>query len=166
MVTFFIFIIIKYINCIIILILMIKKDEKIEFLPKTADAKFRVKGKDLNEAFSLCAVAMFKVMYDTDKIRATKRKEINVSGKDKLSLLYNFLEELLFLFDTEFLLVNHVENLLIDKVGDVYHLHTIIIGEKKSKTHDISGGIKAITYNEMKIEEKKDFVVIEAVLDL
>lgn len=145
---------------------MVTKKQSIEFLNKTADVKFRVKGKDLEEAFMLSAIATARVMYDPEKISPKIKKRIRVEGSDKQALLYNFIEELLFVFETEFLLINNINSLKIEKIEKKYSLSAEMVGEKKSKKHDVSGGIKAMTYNEMKIEEKKTYVLIEAVLDL
>ena len=74
---------------------------KYRFLEHTADAKFQAYGKDMEEAFSNAALAMFSILTDTKKIKKKIKKGIEARGHDLKSLLYNYLEELLFLIDTE-----------------------------------------------------------------
>ena len=73
---------------------------KFKFLEHTADIKFQAYGKDIEEAFENSALAMFNSMYNS-KIKDKEKFKIIVQGKDFESLLYNFLEELLFLLDSK-----------------------------------------------------------------
>ena len=75
--------------------------DKYKFFEHTADAKFQAYGKSVEEAFSNAALAMFSVITDTNKIKKKVKKGIEARGHDRKSLLYNYLEELLFLIDTE-----------------------------------------------------------------
>ena len=86
---------------------------KYEFFEHTADAKFRAYGKDLNEQFVNAALAMTSILFDPKKVKSKIKKEIKIKGLDQKSLLYNLLEELLYLMDTEFFLLNKVSNLKI-----------------------------------------------------
>ena len=49
------------------------------------------------------------------KINYKIKKNIKVKGKDNEALLYNFLEEFLYLLDAEDFLLNEVETLVIDE---------------------------------------------------
>lgn len=133
---------------------------KYKFLEHKADAKFQAFGKNLNEAFSNAALAMFSIMVDTKKVKNNIKKEIKVKGKDKKSLLYNFLEELLFLLDTENFLLNKVEKLEIKN----NELKATIVGDKINKRYEILGEVKAVTYNSMEIKEKP--YMVQVVVDL
>lgn len=138
---------------------------KFKFLEHTADAKFQAYGKTMEEAFSNAALAMFSVITDIKKIRKEIKKGIEAKGHDLKSLLYNFLEELLFLIDTENFLLNHVEELVIHKKEKEYFLEAIAVGDK-AEGYETNGDIKAVTYNEMEIKEEKDKVMVQVVLDL
>src|SRR3989344_2707725 len=120
--------------------------KKFEILEHTADGKFRAYGKNLNEAFSNAAIAMFSLMTNIKKVKGKTKKKIIVEGIDLKSLLYKFLEELLFLFDSQGFLLKEVKSLKINK----YELTAEIIGDK-AKNYEIFGDVKAVTYNEMKI---------------
>ena len=139
---------------------------KFKFLEHTADAKFQAFGKNMEEAFSNAASAMFSIITNTKKIKKNIKKGIEAKGHDLKSLLYNFLEELLFLIDTENFLLNHVEELVIHKKEKEYFLEAIAVGDKYSEKYKTEGDIKAVTYNEMEIKEEKGKVMVQVVLDL
>ncbi|MDP6265724.1 MAG: archease [Candidatus Woesearchaeota archaeon] len=138
--------------------------QKYKFLEHTADTKFQAYGNNMGEAFSNAALAMFSVITDTKKIKKKIKKEIKVKGTDLKSLLYNFLEELLFLLDTNSFLLNKIEKISIKKMEGKYSLNATIAGDK-ADNYETSGDIKAVTYNEMEIKEN-DKVMVQVVLDL
>lgn len=55
----------------------------------------------MSEAFEQCANAMFHYMTEVDYIEMQQSYDIEVEGHDMMTLLYNFLDELLFLFSAE-----------------------------------------------------------------
>jgi len=134
--------------------------KKFEFLEHTADIKFRAFGKSIEEVFENSALAMFNSMSE-EKIKQNKKAKIKVSGKDYESLLYNFLEELVFLFDSEGFFVGEVKNLKINEK----ELSAEIIGDS-AKNYEIHVDVKAITYNEMFVKKIKDVWTSQVVLDV
>jgi len=134
-----------------------------EFFPHTADVKFRAYGKTLEEAFENAALATFQVM-STKKIHSSMKKEISVQAQDYQSLLYSFLEELLFLLDTEDFFLSKIHVSIREK-DDVLFLKADVSGDnvKKYETHT---SVKAVTYHEMFIKKGKNHWVIQAVLDV
>jgi len=133
---------------------------KYKFLEHTADAKFQAYGKTLEEAFENAAFAMFSIMVDTKKIKPRLRKQIKISGKDEKSLLYNFLEELLFLLDAKQFLLNKIENLKINN-----NLTATLVGDN-AENYKIEGDVKAVTYNDMLVEKQKNKYMVQVVVDL
>ncbi|MCK4550749.1 MAG: archease, partial [Candidatus Aenigmarchaeota archaeon] len=75
--------------------------KKFEYLEHTADAKFKAYGKSLEEAFSNAALAVFNIMVDTKKVEPKIKKEIEITGKNKETILFDFIDELLFFLDAE-----------------------------------------------------------------
>ena len=136
-------------------------DKKFEFLEHTADTKIKAYGSNLAEAFENVALASTQVMTDLELIKEVHSRKIVVSAKDTKSLLYDFLEELLFLLDTEGFLVKKVDNLVIDN----NELSCVVIGDF-AKNYEIHTTIKAITYSDMEIIENSDGCVIQIVFDL
>jgi len=137
-----------------------------KFLEHTADIKFQAYGKTLEEAFSNAAVAMFNIITDTKLIEKKITKSITTNAPDLKSLLYNFLEELLFLIDTEFFILSSVFDLRINKVNNKYLLTAVVVGDKIDEKYPLNGDIKAITYNEMEIKEEKGNFTVQVVIDV
>lgn len=139
--------------------------EKYKFFEHTADAKFQAYGKNIQESFANAALAMFSIITDIEKIDEKIKKEIKANGNDLKSLLYSFLEELLFLIDTENFLLNKIKKISIKKANEKYELCASAVGDK-ADNYVTSGDIKAVTYNEMEIKEEKDKAMVQVVLDL
>jgi len=134
---------------------------KFEFLEHTADIKFRAYGRSLEKLFSNSALAFRKSM--VFKVRKKKKMKISVKGKDLESLLYNFLEELLFLIDTSGFLISKVQKIKINR--NKFELSAKISGDKVS-CYEFNREVKAITYQEMFIHELKNRWVCQVVLDV
>ena len=78
-----------------------------EFFDVTADVGLRAYGKTLEEAFKNAALATFEVMTDTSKIKPSICKKVKIESEDLLALLYDWLDELIFLHDAEYLIFSH-----------------------------------------------------------
>lgn len=55
----------------------------------------------MEEAFEQCAMAMFGYMTDLERVQMTQLHRIETEGHDMESLLFHFLDELLFMFSAE-----------------------------------------------------------------
>ncbi|NOZ80354.1 MAG: archease [DPANN group archaeon] len=132
-----------------------------EYLEHTADAKFRAYGKTLEEAFKNAALAMFNIITDTGKVAPRIEKTFEVTGEDRESMLYDFLEQFVFLVDTEHFLLHEVKELSIDG----FTLKATLVGDTLAG-HDVHTAIKSMTYNDMFIREEDGRFVIQAVVDL
>jgi SHS2 domain-containing protein len=144
---------------------MKKNEMKYEFMDHTADAQFRAYGESLEEAFQNAAVATANLMWESEKIKPQKKKRIKIKGKDPKQLLFNFLEEILFLFESDDFLVHSIRGLSIHKGKKAYQLKADFTGDRNSDEYEISGCVKAVTYNEM-IIEKNDQYMIQVVVDI
>jgi len=139
---------------------------KYKFLEHTADVKFQAFGSTLEKAFSNSALALAEVMTKKTKIKSKIKKEIKVSGKDNSRLLYNFLEEFLFLFDSEGFILSKIEKLNIKEDRKI-KLEAEVSGDNV-RNYKISQDVKAITYNSMfvKKDKKTKKFIIQVVLDV
>ncbi len=135
--------------------------KKFKFLKHTADVKFSAEGKTLEEAFTNSALALKETITRNVKIASKIKKEINVEGKDSESLLYNFLEEFLFLLDSESFIFSRIENLNISK----NKLNAVVYGDKM-ENYGFTNDVKAITYSEMKIKKNNLGYSIVGVFDV
>jgi SHS2 domain-containing protein len=132
--------------------------KKFEFLEHTADVKFRAYGSSVEKAFESAAFVLKQVINEK-KVSAKIKKKIKVKGKDLKSLLYHFLEEFLFLFDSENFLLSKVKV----KINGL-ELEAEAYGEKGKFINE--GGVKAITYNEMEIGKEKSINYVQVVVDV
>jgi SHS2 domain-containing protein len=135
---------------------------KHKFLDHTADIKFQAFGNSLEEVFSNSVVAMFSAMYEK-RVKRKYMHSIKVKGKDLESLLYNFLEEFIFLFDSKGVLVSKVDKIIINL--EKMELKCTFSGDL-AKDYEIITSVKAITYNDMFIKEKNGLWVVQVVLDI
>ena len=138
---------------------------KYEYLEHTADAKFRAYGRTIEEAFDNASKAMFEILIPCNKVQAVIKKEISVKTKKPESLLYDFLEELLFLLDTEGFLLSKTKGLTISLNEDNCTLNCVAFGDTY-KNYQVSGNIKSITYNDMEIKKTKEGYELTVVVDL
>jgi SHS2 domain-containing protein len=134
---------------------------KFKFLEHTADMKFQAYGKTIEEAFENAAYALKEVMYGKLKIKEKIKKKIEVSGKDNESLLYDFLEEFLYLLDAEDFLLSGIKSI---KMKDK-KLTAEIIGDK-GENYQFTNNVKAITYNQMFVKQKEGKWLAQVVVDV
>ncbi|MDP3026531.1 MAG: archease [Nanoarchaeota archaeon] len=162
--------------------------KKFKFLEHTADMKFQSFGKTLEEAFENAALALQEIMTKGIKVKSRINKKFEVNGKDNERLLYDFLEEFLFLLDSEDFLLSKIKRIKITRIpitnktekinkskaeadeddnGKAYNykLTAEVIGDD-ADNYDFTNNVKAITYNEMFVKEEKSRWVCQVVVDV
>lgn len=138
-----------------------RTNRKYSFFPHTADSKFRAYGKNTETQFANAALALTSIMFEHKKITPRQEKKISVSGADMKALLYNWLEELLFLLDTKGFVLHAVKKLKISK-NKKYKLSAVVQGDSDQGKYEVVGSlVKAVTYSEMEITKKYVQVVVD-----
>ena len=127
--------------------------ERYRILPHTADGKFQAYGATLEEAFGNAALATASLMWDWAKIEPRTRYAIRVRARDLEQLLVKFLGEVLYLFETRRFLLGEVTGLTIERGEADSRIEAVFIGDAVADRYELFGDVKAVTYNEMKIEE-------------
>lgn len=141
-------------------------EKKYEFFDVTADIGFTAFGNTLNESFENAALAMFNVISNTENIRPKDKITFSINSEDEISLLYDFLEEILFYHETKFMLFSKF-NVEISKIDDLFHLDASIEGEEIDwNLHKRGSEIKAITYHLMNVSNNNNVWQSRAILDL
>eukprot|EP00026_Physarum_polycephalum_P020033 Phypoly_transcript_22366.p1 GENE.Phypoly_transcript_22366~~Phypoly_transcript_22366.p1 ORF type:complete len:154 (+),score=23.01 Phypoly_transcript_22366:108-569(+) len=126
---------------------------------------FHVGGKTLEEAFAHTAEAMYNYMVEVDNVELKQDVTIEVSGHDMESLLYNYLDEFLFQFSTEFIVCKEIKVDEFDKTG--FKIKATGKGERlDKKKHTTGTEIKAITYSAMQIKDEKDKAEVYVIVDI
>ncbi len=131
----------------------------------TADIAFEATGKTIEEMFKSAALALSSTMVRLDTLVPDTKKEIEVNAKDAETLLVNFLNEIIFVKDSELLLFSkyHVE---IKKDGR-YKLKADMMGEKIDVSKHILGvDVKAVTYHMLEVKEEKGAWKARIILDI
>lgn len=137
--------------------------DRFKFLEHTADVKYEAYGKTLEEAFESAALAVHTVITQ-DKVKALISKKIKVKAKTKRALLYDFIEEIVVLMDTDNILISDVKLKISGKEGS-YSLEADVKGDLY-KNYECHGAIKSMTYSDMEIKEEKNKVKLTIVLDI
>ncbi|MGM0771824.1 MAG: archease [Halobacteriota archaeon] len=139
---------------------------KYEYLEHTADAKFRAYGKTVEEAFENAAVAMFNVMINTSKVDCIHTEDIELISPEIDDLLVDWLSELLFLFEVDFMAFGKFEVTSITQENGEYKLSASASGEEIDlEKHEIDTEVKAVTYNELKVEETTEGFMVQVTVD-
>ena len=137
--------------------------KRYEVFDHTADVGIIAFGADLPEAFSNAAYAMFDLITDVDKIEETESLDIQVSANDIEELLVEWLNELLFRYETEGFLCKQV---VTREMNDTM-LSAIARGETLDRRrHEIKMEIKSVTYHMLKVEQIDGIWRLRVVFDI
>lgn len=140
---------------------------KYEYLDHTADVQLHAWGDTLEEAFEQSAVAMFGYMTDLERVEMTQVHDVEAEGHDMQSLLFHFLDELLFMFSAEpFIVAKKVTITEFDREN--FKIKATAFGEEFTiGKHTQNAEVKAITYSAMQILDRPEsdrpeiFVIVD-----
>jgi SHS2 domain-containing protein len=137
-------------------------EKKFEFLEHTADIKFRVFGKTLEEVFENSVLAVSNILSKSKKIKSVKVQRMRIEGGDNENFLYSLLEQVIYLFDAENFIVSKAK---IEFDETVRNMKVTFYGDDSKKYSGLDH-IKAITYNEMFVKKAKDGWEAQVVVDV
>ena len=128
-------------------------EKDFEILDHTADVGIIAHGADINQAFANAARALFSLITELDNVAEVLHRDIEVTAPDIESLLVEWLNELIYLFDTE--------NILFKRFDITRLSHTQLkarnYGEKVDRSkHKLKTGVKAATYHMLKVDRRDD----------
>jgi SHS2 domain-containing protein len=135
--------------------------KRFELIDHTADIGLNAYGNNLPEAFANAAYGMFSIMADLDKVREVENRRVEVNADDVESLLFEWLNSLLYYFD--------VESLLFKKFDIVEFADTKLVAECRgeiydSSRHKIKTGVKSATYHTLEVDRQENRVRV--ILDI
>lgn len=134
-----------------------------EAFEHTADIGLHAYGQNLPELFVNAAAGMESLMVAPDQIETRISREVMVEGHDLVALLIAWLNELIFLFDTEYLLFKQFE--ISDFTGTT--LRATVSGEPyDSAHHDLSSAIKAVTWHEAEVRSEASGYQARIIFDI
>ena len=127
-----------------------------ETLDHTADILVRCTGRTIEECFESSAYALFDQMVDVPSIDRTTKFLFEVHGDNMEDRLYSFLSELLFIMDSDSVVMGSFKvSFSGNKVICEAYGEPLDIEKHRPKTE-----IKAITYHMMSVDENEPSVTV------
>jgi len=133
----------------------------------TADIAFEATGRDLPQLFRDAADATMNVMIDNlDAIESRETRQIELCGQQIDMLLFDLLQELIFLKDAQRLLLR-IRNLQIDEKDEKYFLKATAEGEPlDAERHQQRADVKAVTLHGFSVKPEKGGWKARVLLDI
>lgn len=142
--------------------------QRFRFLPHsvTSDVAFEAFGKTSEELFEHCATALFSVMCDVKRVEPKTTMNIELRTKNLEDLLFDFLNELIFLKDRDSVVFSKFE-VSINYSNDTYHCSGEVVGEKIDPArHNLGVDVKAVTKHNFSVKKTGDIYKATVVLDI
>jgi SHS2 domain-containing protein len=134
-----------------------------ETFEHTADLGLRVLAPSLDQLFAEAAEALFSVVVENlDAVATKERVDVHLQEDDQALLLFDWLNELLYRFDTEHLVFGKFEAQTRDG-----RLIAAAWGEQLDPTrHSLGHEVKAITYHGLCVEKQGEVWLAEVIVDI
>jgi SHS2 domain-containing protein len=134
-----------------------------ETFEHTADLGLRVKAGDLPTLFAEAGRGLTSIIVaNLDQVRPVRAVNFALPSAPLDELLYDWLNEILYAFESEHLLLAEFEA-SIDDAG----LKAVARGEPADESrHRLEHEIKAITYHGLKVEQTPDGYLAEVIVDI
>lgn len=137
--------------------------KRYEIIEHTADIGLRVFGHSQKDLFHNAALACFEQITDLNKVEKKKTISIELEAPDKTELFISWLRELIYQSDARKMFFSYFDIMQIDEL----HLRGVASGEPMDlNKHTIKAEVKAVTYHQLKIENKNGFWTAEVILDV
>ena len=133
----------------------------------TADIAFEATGRDLPELFRQAADATTNVMIDNlDAIEPRETRRIELSNDELDMLLFDLLQELIYLKDSERLLLR-IQEVHIDEKEGRYFLKATAEGESlDAERHYQRADVKAVTLHDFSVGRVEGGWKAQVLLDI
>ncbi len=132
-----------------------KEKTKYVYIEHPSDVGFEAYGDTLEELFANAAIATFSFMTDVDGIEEEEEweREIEIKSEDLYSLMFDWLDEMIFMFEAESLVMKKFD--ISVNSTDFSIVGTCRGGRFDPYKHDSGIIIKAVTYNMMEIKRNE-----------
>ncbi len=134
-----------------------------EWFDHTADLGLRVRAHDLPTLFAEAARGLFATIVENpDAIGLVETQNVQLTGDAIDYLIFDWLQELIFLFDTQHLLLGGWQVELLPG-----RLRAVVQGEAWDPArHVLAHEVKAITYHGLKVQQESEGWLAEVILDI
>jgi SHS2 domain-containing protein len=145
-----------------------------ETFEHTADLGLRIRAADLDTLFAEAGMALFSaVVDDLSTVEPREKIELRLEGPDREYLLFDWLNELLYRYETTHMLFSKFDVKVVQPpspataVAGVAALTATAWGEKLDPARHLPGHeVKAITYHELKVIQTPDGWLAEVIVDI
>ena len=135
---------------------------RFEVIEHTADSGIVAYGRDKRELFANAAYGLFSLISNLEQAGESYSREVAVAGTDDEELLVEWLNELIFLFDVERVLLKRFDITEIDG-----RLRATVHGERIDESrHSIDMAPKATTYHMLRVERTPDGWRAQVIFDI
>ncbi len=137
--------------------------KKYSIMDVTADIGIITSAQSLKELYENAAFALFDIMCDGGEVRREVEAEVIVEGDDAPSTMVNWLNELLFIFETRSLLMVDFKVFSADST----QVKARVGGEEFDPSrHKVARHVKAVTYHRLKVMQTEGGWEAEILLDV
>jgi len=125
-------------------------EKDFDIVNHTADVSIIAYGADISQVFANAAKALSSLITELDDVEEILYRDIKLTAPDQESLLVEWLNELIYLFDAECIIFKRFD---ITELNNT-RLKARSYGEKvDSSKHRLKIGVKAATYHMLKIDK-------------
>ena len=134
-----------------------------EHFEHTADLGLRVRASDLPSLFADAGRGLFAMFVDNpEEIQPVETVQFDIAGTDRDYLLFDWLNELLYTFESRHLLLGEFDVQITDQ-----GLTATARGEPLNPArHQLGHEVKAITYHGLKLEQQPHGWLAEVIVDV
>jgi len=134
-----------------------------ETFEHTADLGLRIRAPSLDQLFVEAAEALFSAIVENlDAVAPKQRVDVQLEGDDRALLLFDWLNELLYRFDTEHMVFGKFEVQINNGT-----MKASAWGEPlEPSRHSLGHEVKAITYHGLRVEKEENGWLAEVIVDI
>jgi SHS2 domain-containing protein len=131
--------------------------KRFELIEHTADMGLAAYGRDLPEAFANAAYGMFSIIAELKDVKETESRRVEINEDDAATLLFEWLNSLLYYFDVETLIFKRFD---IAEFSEK-HLVAQCWGEKYDPArHILKTAVKSATFHMLKVDREMNRVQV------
>ncbi len=129
--------------------------KRFQLIEHTADTGLIAYGTNLAEAFASAAYGLFSIITELNRVREAQSRPLTVSAGDIEGLLFNWMNELIYVFEVEYLLFKRFD---ITEFSE-HNLKATCWGERYDPSrHQLKLGVKSATYYMLEVDAEKNRV--------
>lgn len=131
--------------------------KRFELIEHTADLGLAAYGRNLEEAFANAACGMFSIIAELDAVEEKVTRRVEVDSDDAESLLFEWLNSLLYYLDVETMLFKRFDILEFGEKRLVAECY----GEQYDPSrHRMKTGVKSATYHMLEVDRDRNRVQV------